>query len=372
MLMRRENCLSYRCTLLSRAVYAVLFVLVVAVSAGLLGIAPIQVQTEAAADAAVADGEVTEQSGTDDEPAATLQPKPKKDSTEESVKIKQDALQNEQATPIQLAVQRGLDYLLNAQRDDGTWLAQSDSRQVGMTALCTLALLKTGAKPWNVHIEKALSALRKTEPRTTYGIALQTIVFCAAEPKKDLALIQRNVGLLEASQIADGPQRGGWTYRRPENLVASAGDNSNSGFAIWALDEEAHAGAKVKQQTWDRALSQWRKGQRPDGSWGYMNNGTDGTGSMTCTGIASLAICLNQKPAEKVTKEDADALDRGIVWLTKNFAVNQNPGSKSWTLYYLMKFRHVGEQTGVRNLGYHRWYRELAASLRKTQTPRDG
>jgi len=364
MLMRRESCLPYRCTASRRAIYAVLFLLVVAVSGGLLGIAPTQAQTEDEVNTTAAEIVIPST-------AAASQPKPKKDSTEESVKVKEDAPQKEQANALQQAVQRGTVFLRNAQRDDGAWLAQSDNRRVGMTALCTLALLKSGMKVTDAPIQNALTTLRKAEPKMTYGIALQTLVFCAAEPKKDLALIQRNVGQLEASQLTGGTQQGGWTYRR-KNLADTAGDNSNSGFAIWALDEATHAGAKVKPQTWDRALSQWRKGQRKDGSWSYMSHGGEGTGSMTCTGIASLAICLNHKPAEKVTKEDTDALDRGIVWLTKNFAVNQNPGSKSWTLYYLMKLRHVGEQTGVRRLGDREWYTEMAVSLQKTQNPRDG
>ena len=377
MLMRRESCLPYRCTASRRAVYAVLFVMAVAASGGLLGIAPIQAQTEDAVDVTAADEEETEQSKSVTEAAetrvnpgtaATSRPKTKKVSPEET----DEATKNEQPNPLQQAIQRGTAFLQKDQRPDGTWLARSNYHRVGMTALCTWALLKSGAKVTDAPIQKAISALRKADPKMTYGIALQTLVFCAAEPKKDLALIQRNVDLLEASQLTGGPQQGGWTYRRPENLADAAGDNSNSGFAIWALDEAVHAGAKVNPQTWDRALSQWRKGQRKDGSWGYMNNGTEGTGSMTCTGIASLVICLNHKPFEVVTKKDIDALGSGLLWLTENFEFDRNPGSKAWTFYYLMKLRHVGEQAGIRRFGDHDWYSEVNEFLLRTQHPRDG
>ena len=70
MLMRRENCLPYRCTPSRRAVYAVLFVMVVAVSGSLLGIAPIQAHAGKDIATDFETGTVEEGAGTDEVEAA--------------------------------------------------------------------------------------------------------------------------------------------------------------------------------------------------------------------------------------------------------------------------------------------------------------
>ncbi|MFV2070526.1 MAG: DUF4159 domain-containing protein, partial [Pirellulales bacterium] len=279
------------------------------------------------------------------------------------------------------AIQRGVAYLKREQSPRGSW-ADSTAFPGGVTALSTLALLNAGVPAGDSHIEKALAALRRIQPRTTYSVALQTMVFCSARPKQDFPLIQRNVKWLEAGQIRDGPRDGAWTYGR----VEGGGDNSNSQFAVLALHEAERVGAVVNRATWRRSADYWQRAQNLDGSWGYKPD-WPGTGSMTCAGIAALVVTSGKLSGSDASVsgqqieccrrgETNQALDRGLDWLGRHFSVQRNPGTSGfgarWWYYYLYGVERVGRMTAHRFLGSHDWYREGAEVLIRNQDPLSG
>jgi len=271
------------------------------------------------------------------------------------------------------AIQRGINYLKNVQNPDGSWgdwALQPGAR----TSLCTLALLNAGLKPSDPVIQKALANLRKLRPDSTYAVALQTMVFCQAEPLRDLSLIRDNVATLLRIQKQDGPRKGAWGYR----AGLGEGDNSNSQFAILALYEADRVGVRFPERNWRLAKTYWEDCQNPDGSWGYYK-GVPGTGSMTCAGISSLVICNEVLAQPSVVYDPAtgrisccqaseptgDAVQRGLAWLSRAdvFAVSHNPGSRQWLFYYLYGLERVGRMTGRRFFGQHDWYREGCEQL---------
>ena len=65
--------------------------------------------------------------------------------------------------------------------------------------------------------------------------------------------------------------------------------------------------------------------------------------------------------------DDSNAVDRGLLWLGKQFSVRKNPGERSWLLYYLYGVERVGRLTGRRFIGRHDWYREGAELLVREQ-----
>ena len=89
-------------------------------------------------------------------------------------------------TPEQVrkAIDRGVDYLLGQQRNDGAWPDNIVSQPGGVSALCTLALLSAGVEPDDERMQRALGHLRKIKPQWTYVVSLQTMVFARAEPDK--------------------------------------------------------------------------------------------------------------------------------------------------------------------------------------------
>ncbi len=282
------------------------------------------------------------------------------------------------AEQVRQSIDRGVAYLKRVQKDDGSW---PDPRgyEGGITALCTLALLNCGVPPEDPQVQLALNYLRTLPPKMTYSTALQTMVFCAAEPKTNLQLIRRNALWFQQQQKREGAMKGSWGYPQAE------GDNSNAQFALLALHEAERVGVSVNDQTWRLALDYWTRSQNPNGSWGYKP-GLPGTGSMTCAGVAAMIISadrLNHGDAEVDgnrirccgEQEDNQPVERALSWFGRNFSINVNPGShgaQGWLLYYLYGIERVGRLTNQRLIGKHDWYREGAELLVKNQDALSG
>ena len=281
------------------------------------------------------------------------------------------------AEKVRDAIDRGVEYLKREQRDDGSW-PEIVGYPGGITSICTLALLNSGVPPQDKHVQDALNYLRKIKPQMTYSTALQTMVFCAAEPNTNLALIKRNAQWLEDNQKRTGAMMGAWGYPQAE------GDNSNSQFALLALHEAERVGVKVNDRTWELAHKYWLACQNSNGSWGYKPE-TGGTGSMTCAGIAAVIITsdrLNRGDAETDgdhvsccgEQKDNSPLDRALTWMGRNFTVHSNPGNRGpqWLYYYLYGIERAGRLTNQRLLGGHDWYREGAELLVSLQDELSG
>lgn len=281
---------------------------------------------------------------------------------------------------VRTAIDRAVAYLERAQNPAGTW-SDHPAYSGGITALCTLALLNAGVPADDEHIQKSLRFLRNQPPSQTYVASLQVMVFCAAEPKKDLLHIRRCAKWLEDTQITTGDRKGAWSYPG-----VGSGDPSNSQFALLALYEAERAGIKVNEKTWRLAQQYWQQTQNPDGSWAYQRNGP-GTGSMTCAGITSLVIAsgeLNKGDAQVVggvveccgEQQSNEHIENGLRWLERNFSTQTNPsqgltGVGNW-LYYLYGLERTGRMTARRFIGDHDWYREGTDALVRNQDPLSG
>jgi hypothetical protein len=286
------------------------------------------------------------------------------------------AARGEEVTPeaVRDTIARGTQYLFKQQAPNGSWTDQFD-QPTGVTSLVTLALLNSGETAKNPKLAKALDFLNGSPlPKATYAASLQVMVFCQADPAHYKLKINELAMWLEATQIKDGKNKGGWHYG-----TRGDGDNSNTQFAILALHEAERAGVKIKEQTWKLAEQYWINNefrQKELGSWGYF--GGDGSGSMTCAAIASLTITRDHiGSGDAVVLDgriqccgggtDDEAITKGLRWLGKKFSVLQNPGSGSWGLYYLYGLERVGRLTGQRFFGEegnrHDWYREGAEHL---------
>lgn len=301
---------------------------------------------------------------------------------------------------VRRAISGGIDYLRQTQNPDGSWSGYP-GYEPGTSALVLLALLSAGLEPDDPAIVKGLNHLREFPNNAgqwqTYPIALQTMVFCQADPVRDRPLIERNAEWLVTRQFrTKNVYFGGWSYTGdvPEN---SRTDNSNSQFATLALYEAERVGVKIPEETWAFVLDYWARMQNDDGSWGYTpNRGNNkshgnkpnqpitgsgsGTGSMTCAGIAALQIAGNVQNkgaarlsngrvlcCQPVNDELAERIERGLDWMEAHFSVRYNPGtdagSDTWLYYYLYGLERVGRLTSRRFIGSNDWYREGADFL---------
>ncbi|MCE9528356.1 MAG: DUF4159 domain-containing protein [Planctomycetales bacterium] len=287
------------------------------------------------------------------------------------------AARGDEVTPeaVKETINRGTQYLLKQQAPNGTWTDYM-GQPTGVTSLATLALLNSGETAKNPKVAKALDSLNASElPRATYAASLQIMAFCQADPARYKVKINELAMWLEATQIKEGKNKGGWHYG-----TRGDGDNSNTQFAMLALHEAERAGVKIKEQTWKLAEQYWLNNayrQKEQGSWSYFGEG-GGSGSMTCAAVASLiiardhigsgdAVVLDGRIQCCGNGTDDEAITKGVQWLGKKFMVVQNPGSGAWGLYYLYGLERVGRMTGQRFFGegdnQHDWYREGAEHL---------
>ena len=280
---------------------------------------------------------------------------------------------------------------------DGSW-GDPPGQPGGLTSLVTLALISAGEEPSSPAIQKALGYLEALgNPKMTYATSLQTMVFCAADPRKYQARIGENARWLESTQM-NGDRAGAWAYSGRQG----GGDNSNSQFALLALFEAERAGVKISDKTWRAAYDYWKSQQNQDGSWRY-SAGDAPSGSMTCAGIASLVIASGRVASGNAAVRDGrvqccgadddddvqQRIERGLQWLGTHFRVDGNPSaggigsgggfSRLWHFYYLYGMERVGRMTGRRHfVGYrtidgrkvaqpHDWYREGAEFLIREQ-----
>ncbi len=213
------------------------------------------------------------------------------------------------------------------------------------------------------------------KPEMTYATSLQTMVFCAAEPRRTCCSFAATPNGWRNNRSEPGDKAGSWSY--PSQ---GGGDNSNSQFALLALYEAERVGVPVSEKTWRLAYDYWSDCQNENGSWGYFK-GMAGSGSMTCAGIAAMVITsgeLNIGDAEVVDgrlnccgeQKSNSAVERGLEWLGNSFSVSVNPGAglkQGWLLYYLYGVERVGRMTARRFIGKHDWYRAGAEKLVREQ-----
>jgi hypothetical protein len=221
---------------------------------------------------------------------------------------------------IQKAIDRGVAYLKEIQKADGSW----PHADLGATALAGLALLECGVPATDKSVQAAAGVVREASvPLThTYSLALAILFLDRLGDPGDVPLIESMAVRLLAGQS----NLGGWTYQCPslsadevrrlravlkkrselvatrepprtdpekrrevkdlpreiqqqlelinrqagaEGLLQAMADNSNTQFAILALWVARRHGIPV-----DRALaridSRFRGSQQRDGGWGYI------------------------------------------------------------------------------------------------------
>ena len=297
---------------------------------------------------------------------------------------------------VQKAIEEGVRFLTEKQHSDGGWEEESYKQYApGTSALCLLALLSSGLTPDDPPVKLGLKYIELFTPemqdRQTYPIALQTMVFCQADPQKYYSRIEENTRAILRGQFqTDDPSNGGWSYSdMRQNFSYGTADNSNSQFAALALYEAQKAGVEIPDSVWNRIEEYWSRLQNRDGSWGYRpaydrKSGTlaakspsgSGTGSMTCAGIVSLWIADAQRVSgasvsgerihccgDDLSEGNRERIERGFTWLAEHFSVKSNPGSGAYLYYYLYGLERTGRLTARRFFGQSDWYREGADYL---------
>lgn len=327
------------------------------------------------------------------------------------------------------AIERGAKWLTAQRTSDGLFetliVKDNPGYQVGVTGLCSLALLASGASKQDPAMAKSLEAALKldataagTGSRRTYdtGILLMflTEMFRPemkadkekdryAKPRvkdpcglsKDAAQhVQDLASWLISVQLAEG-----W-WRYP---AYPPGDLSNAQYALLGLRAARECGAVVPLDAFMKALEFTLAQQQQEGpkvkriikgsgkagdkdyvvdggdqarGWKYQPDAGPISGSMTTAGVAVLAICRDALSRPTKYGSYTDALDRrtsravqdGFAWLDKNWAIDRNPpGDDGWHFYYLYGLERACTFAGRDDVGIHDWYVEGARHLLSRQ-----
>lgn len=147
----------------------------------------------------------------------------------------------------------------------------------------------------------------------------------------------------------------------------SAGDHSVSQYAVLGLFAGHRSGVTVDAEVWKRARKFFLDTQNEDGGWGYRGDEhKESYGSMTCAGVASVAIASFALGDQDW--KDQPAVRKGLEWLARNFTVEKNPGEDvQWHFYYLYGLERVGRILDIESIGSHEWFALGAKELLSKQ-----
>jgi hypothetical protein len=259
---------------------------------------------------------------------------------------------------VSAAIDRGVAWLLRSQQLDGSW-DYGDGPRSGHTALIAYTLIKSGLSPKHHALQRVMVHLEGEQADQTYDVALMILALAA----HDADLHERRIEDL-VDQLLDWAEPGGFGY------PTGAGDLSNTQYAALGLWAASRGGVKVSERAWYDLIQATLAYKTSDGGFSYRQNGGGATGSMTAAGVAVLAICrerlgLSERRGDRRrSKKVDDAIQDGLEWLAKNFAVDGNPGAgRRFLGYYLYGLERVGALAETERIGDHDWYREGARFL---------
>jgi hypothetical protein len=292
------------------------------------------------------------------------------------------------------ARKRGAEHLKSKQRSDGSW--EFAGHDVGITALCAVALIENGTPLTDSSVQRAYEFVRRSDStdnlKNTYDLSLAITLLSRVGDRRDRGTIKK----LAARLIAGQMDMGGWHYtcpgqeldsekalREPSSLPKPKegfGDNSCTQFAVLGLWMASRSGVNI-ERTLERVAARFAKYQVDDGGWGYVREAAGqrvgSSESMTSAGLYCLAVARASqireflKSGKKLESGEAPSknlLDdrvfaRGLK-RTGEFAKGIGTGSAR---YYLWSLERIGVLLGMQKFGETDWYQKGADALVKSQ-----
>lgn len=212
---------------------------------------------------------------------------------------------------------KGVEFLKSKQFSDGNW--EFPGHDVGITALCTLALVENGMSQFDPVIEKGHRYIKKNtkELGSTYDIALAIVLLSRLDEHTNKPII-RDLG---ARLIAGQNTTGGWSYTCPAKITSQFltnpesrpkppegfGDNSCTQLAVLGLWTASRSGIDIDQPM-SAVAARFKSTQNSDGGWPYtVVPGKPGETTVTNPSGSSMTFaglfCLTAARANKLRKQ---------------------------------------------------------------------
>lgn len=283
---------------------------------------------------------------------------------------------------------KGIAFLKEQQKSDGSW--SFNTHDVGITALCTIALIENGVPMTDPVLQKGYEYVKKhaNSLKNTYDLSLVIVLLSRFGDRRDKPDIKKYAARLMAGQMDSG----GWHYTCPgaeldvEKVLRDVslgpkpkegyGDNSCTQFAVLGLWVASRSGVNV-DKTLVKVSQRFVKKQFDDGGWAYDDKRTASEEAMTGAGLFCLAVAqANQiRNALKSGKRPEGEAVTGKSLLenpvfakgfkrTGDFVKGLGPGSPR---YFLWSAERVGVLLGLEQIGEVDWFQKGADGLIKTQ-----
>ncbi|HBH52262.1 MAG TPA: hypothetical protein DDY91_10255 [Planctomycetaceae bacterium] len=297
---------------------------------------------------------------------------------------------------------RGVKYLKSQQKKDGSW--DFSGHDVGITALCTIALIENGVEPTDPVVQNGYEFVKKKakEQKNTYDLALIIVMLQRMGDRRDRPLIRTMAARLIAGQLDSG----GWHYTCPgaeldvEKVMKDAGpkpkagfgDNSCTQFAVLGLWVASRTGIDI-EKTLKRVTDRFESNQTDDGGWAYAKDPKlekqVSSPPMTGAGLFCLAVARawelkeaqkdsSKKEGDRARKDETAASTNGSgrktllddatfargLKRTGEFAGGIGPGAGR---YFLWSVERVGVLLGLDKIGDSNWFPVGANALLKDQ-----
>jgi len=208
---------------------------------------------------------------------------------------------------IELAIERGLGYVVKAQAPDGSWAGETGAYPVAMTALAGLSLLASGS----------------TASRGPYAPSIQSAAGFLLETSSD-------TGLFTARFRSEGFQR---RYYEQRSMFGHA---FTMLFLAQVLGEEGSLDRRQEiQDALRKAVDLAIRSQSGGGGWYYYPDSGDDEGTLTVTVLQGLRACRDA--GVHVPKQ---VIDRGVKYIDASV-------SPSGAVYYSRTSRRTQIRHGV-------------------------
>ncbi|MCB9915078.1 MAG: hypothetical protein H6828_08005 [Planctomycetes bacterium] len=281
---------------------------------------------------------------------------------------------------IDAAIDGGVAHLLRTQLRDGSWEHVTDQYRNGSTALCALALLKSGVPREHAALQRALGFLQRELPQRTYSAGVELLLLAALD---DPAYAERARAIAEllVDWEHDG-ERGAWAY--PHGRA----DLSNTQLAALGLWSAWKLGVKPDRNLWKRTLEatierhqeaprevEWltrgRSGKQRVAGFHYLGleEPPPASASMTTAGLCVLKLgelVLGKDVGGRLQRDVDEHARQALAWLEHDWAVDRNAGRedpRQYLHYYLYGLERVAALYELDRIGEHAWYREGAEFL---------
>lgn len=251
---------------------------------------------------------------------------------------------------INIAIDRGVDWLIGAQFRDGSWPFEQHKFRNGQTGLALYALLKSGVSPSHPAIQRGFAFLAGKRPTMTYSAGCELLALASLPGYEQLDRMEEIVELLHDWE------RRGFGYPDGEE------DLSNTQYAALGFFAAQSKGIEIPSRSWNQLISYTLILRDGEGGFGYRP-AWEANGSMTSAGLTCLSIALNQLGEGGAKRREArKAIDEGVEWFAKNFSRETNPGGgQRWHSYYLYGIERVCAIEKLELIGAHHWYWEGAS-----------